>query len=158
MRLNDLVKIRIWLQRLTLCTLSTLSVTAVADGLLIHYLDDANQEQSLAIDAGSPEADNALAAELILEHSLFDVIQDEKGDLEIIAEAVANEAPDETTANAIRNAILGVAPSLGGRSIQRTAEEPDTPPVPQDTPPLTPTPPPTPAPAPSPSPSPASPN
>ncbi len=140
----------IWLQGLTLCALLTLSATAVADEVLVYYIDDAGEAQILTIDAHSSEEDNALAAELILEHSKILVILDEKEDLELIAAAVSAHAPDDTTATAVRNTILGVGPSLGGRSIQRTAEEPDTPPVPTDTPPL---PPPAPAPPPIPSPS-----
>jgi len=128
-----------------LFALLAFSGSAIADEVLIYYIDDDGETQILTIDANSLQQDNALAAALILEHSKILVILDEKEDLERIATLVSAHAPDEATATAVSNTILGVGPSLGGRSIQRTAEEPDTPPVQVDTPPL---PPPAPAPAP----------
>jgi len=129
-----------------LFALLAFSAIAMADELLVYYIDDEGETQILTIHANSPDADNALAATLILEGSKILVTLDEKEDLGLIAAAVSAHAPDELTATAVSNTILGVGASLGGRSVERTAQETDTPPVQVDTPPLTPPPPPPPAP------------
>ena len=111
---------------------------AIADEVRIDYINDDGQAQELVVDASSSDADNELAATLILEGSKITVILDEKEDLEIIADSVSEKAPDQATATAVRNTILGVGASLGGRSIERTAQDPETDTLQVDTPPLTP--------------------
>ncbi len=125
------------------------SATAMADELLIYHIDAAGETQVLTILASSPDTDNALAATLILEGSKILITLDEKEDLGLIAAAVAAHAPDEATATAVSNTILGVGASLGGRSVERMPQKTDTPPVQVDTPPVTPPPPAPPAPSPS---------
>lgn len=112
--------------------------TAIADQVNITYLDDDGNAQTLMIDVNASDADNTLAAELILEGSKILVILDEKEDLEVIAEAVSAKAPDNATKTAVSNTILGVGTSLGGRSIQRTPLAPEAIPRQVDTPPLPP--------------------
>jgi hypothetical protein len=120
------------------------ATSVIADEVVIVYLDENSETQTLTIDVNSSDADNALAATLILEdvktHILegvnkFTVILDGKEDLQIIADAVAAKAPDNATAIAVRNTILGVSPFPGGRSIERTAQQPDASPAPVATPP-----------------------
>ncbi len=112
------------------------SPSVTADELRISYIDDGGHEQSLAIDANSSDVGNALAATLILDGNEILVVLDEKEDLEVIADSVSEQAPDKATAIAVRNSILGVSALLGGRSIQRTAHDPDTDVLQVDTPPL----------------------
>lgn len=126
----------------------------LADQLRINYLDDDGNEQILTIDASSSDVDNLLAATLILEGVKMTVILDEKEDLEVIAEAVLAHSPDKATAIAVRNSILGVGVSLGGRSIERTPQALETDILQVDTPPLSPY---SPSPLPSPPPPPSSP-
>lgn len=125
---------RLWLT--AICASVLFATSAQADELFLAYLDDDNQEQTLTVDANSPTADNALAAELILEGNSMIITLDEKNDLELIAAAVSAQAPDQATAKAISNTILGIDALLGGRSVVRSAIAPeaDTPPV--DTPPV----------------------
>ena len=119
------------MKRFILSGLMVFATSVIADEVVIVYLDENSGTQTLAIDVNSSDADNALAATLILEgvktHTLegvnkFTVILDGKEDLQIIADAVAAKAPDDVTATAVRNTILGVSPFVDGRSIQRTAQ------------------------------------
>lgn len=120
--------------------------------MLIYYLDDAGETQILTIDANSPDAENALAATLIMQRSKIQVMLNEQEDLEAIAAAVAAQAPDAITAKSLSNTILGVGVYLGGRSIQRVArEDQDAPIIEPDVPPISPPIPPPPPPPPSPS-------
>ena len=120
------------------CSLLALTTAAVADEVLIDYIDDSDQAQILTIDANSSDADNTLAATFILEGYDITVILDEKEDLELIADAVAAHAPDNLTATAIRNTILGISALLGGRSVERNPQAPVSEKPQVDTPPVTP--------------------
>ncbi|MCP3850216.1 MAG: hypothetical protein GY694_08280, partial [Gammaproteobacteria bacterium] len=71
---NGLIKFESWFKGFTLCALLALSAVSVADEVLVYYIDDAGEAQILTSDANSSEEDNALAAELILEHSKILVI------------------------------------------------------------------------------------
>jgi hypothetical protein len=104
----------------------------------IDYIDDDGNTQTLTVDVNSSDADNALAATLILQGSRITVILDGKEDLESIATAVSAKAPDNATATAIYNTTLGVGASLGGRSVEPTSQAPETATPQVDTPPLPP--------------------
>ena len=98
-------------------------------------IDDDGNTQTLTIDVNSSDADNALAATLILQGSRITVILDGKEDLEWITAAVSAKAPDNATTTAIYNTILGVGASLDGRSVERTSQAPETATPQVDTPP-----------------------
>ncbi len=140
---SGVIKIQSWLRAIALSVVLLFVAPAIADELHVYYINDDNEAVILIIDANSSDADNELAATLILEGSKILIVLDGKEDLEAIAVAVSAHAPDEATTTAISNTILGVGAYLGGRSVERTAQETDTPPVQVDTPPL---PPPAPAP------------
>lgn len=139
MGLNGSVRLKSCVQGAALYVLATYATAVMADEVLINYIDDADETQTLIIDVNASDADNALAATLILEGSKITVILDEKEDLEVIAAAVSAKAPDNATATAIRNTILGVGASLGGRSLERTSQSVETPAPQVDTPPVLPT-------------------
>jgi hypothetical protein len=129
--LNGINKADKWIKRFILSELMVFATSVIADEVVIVYLDENSETQTLTIDVNSSDADNALAATLILEgvktHILegvnkFTVILDGKEYLQIIADAVAAKAPDNATAIAVRNTILGVSPFVNGCSIQRTAQ------------------------------------
>lgn len=150
---NGPTKLYRWFQTFSLCALLLLSTSLRADEVLIYYLDDAGETQILTIDAKSPDADNTLAATLILQRSKILVMLNEQEDLEVIAAAVAAQAPDAISGKSVSNTILGVGVYLGGRSIQRVAREnQDAPIIEPDVPPISPPIPPPPPPPPSPSP------
>lgn len=152
MRANGPTKLNRLFQTFLLCALLLLSASLKADEVLIYYLDDAGETQILTIDANSPDAENALAATLIMQRSKIQVMLNEQEDLEAIAAAVAAQAPDAITAKSLSNTILGVGVYLGGRSIQRVArEDQDAPIIEPDVPPISPPIPPPPPPPPSPS-------
>ncbi len=142
--LSGIRKPNIWLQAFAFCSALVLATAVVADEVFIAYIDDNGEEQTLTIDANSSDADNALAATLILEGFNIIVTLDEKEDLELIAAAVSAKAPDNATATAVSNTILGIGALLGGRSIVRSAEAPDAALPPVDTPPVSPEAPPAP--------------
>ncbi len=121
------------------CSLLAISPLLTADEIRINYIDGDGGEQLLAINAKSSEANNSLAATLILEdleRIQILVVLDEKEDLQLIAESVSEQAPDKVTAIAVRNTILGVGALLGGRGAERTAQAPKTDILQVDTPPL----------------------
>ncbi len=129
--LNGVNKADKWIKRIILSELMVFATSVIEDEVVIVYLDENSETQTLTIDLNSSDADNALAATLILggvkTHILegvnkFTVILDGKEDLQIIADAVAAKAPDNAMAIAVRNTILGVSPFVDGRSIQRTAQ------------------------------------
>jgi hypothetical protein len=98
-------------------------------------IDDDGNTQTLTIDVNSSDADNAMVPTLILQGSRITVILDRKEDLEWITAAVSAKAPDNATTTAIYNTILSVGASLGGRSVERTSQAPETATPQVDTPP-----------------------
>ncbi len=95
-----------------LCGLLALAPMALADELKINYLDDDSELQVLNLDINAPESNKELAAALILQGFAVWIMLDGNEDLEALAESIAAHAPDEATADAVRNTILGVAATL----------------------------------------------
>ena len=122
--------------------LLALAPYALADEVRIDYIDSENQNQVLIVNVDSSEAENALAATLILAVQKITILPDEKEDLALIAEAVSSHAPDAVTATAISNTILGINTDIGGQGVVPGAQSPIIATPPTDTPPVTPVPPP----------------
>lgn len=112
------------------------SLAVSADEIDIVYLDDAAEVQSLKVTVASSAADYEMAAGLILKGSKFTVSFDDKEDLELIIAAINEYAPDNATAVAINNTILGVSTLLGGQSQGASPQAPATNAAQVDTPPV----------------------